>query len=87
LAAGLTDKSLERLGENAGTRLRVDIGQPSVHLGTESDELPDERLLDLALVGCGLVVAAPRAEAGKKDERRAHEPYPSHRSSSGPSKK
>ena len=84
LALGLVDKSPELVGVYAGLPLHADIRQLPVHVGTESDELPYERLLDLALVGCGLV-AAPRAEAGKKDERRAHDPNPPHGSSIRPS--
>ena len=83
LALGMVDKPPELVGVYAGLLpLRAVIRRLPVR--TESDELPDERLLDLALVGGG-PAAAPRAEAGRKDERRAHEPGPPHRSSIRPS--
>jgi len=74
----------ELIGVYAGLPVHADIRQLPVHVGAESDELPYERLLDLALVGCGLV-AAPCAEAGKKDECRTHDPNPPHGSSIRPS--
>src|SRR4051794_17469823 len=80
LAAGLADKSPQLVGDYARLPLLADVRQLAVDISTESDQLPDECLLYLALVGCG-VSAAPRSPGGKKDERRAHGPNPPHGSS------
>jgi hypothetical protein len=65
LAAGLVDKSPELVGVYAGLSLHVDIRQLPVHFRAESNELPDERLLDLTLVGCGRA-AAPAPQPARR---------------------
>src|SRR5689334_2144933 len=77
LAARLAHKSRELISDDAGLHLLVDFLQLPVHFGTVFNELPDKRLFDLGLVRCG-PTAAPCADAGKKDERRTHDPNPTH---------
>ncbi|MCY1145461.1 hypothetical protein OWR29_46300 [Actinoplanes sp. Pm04-4] len=80
LTPGLIEKLLELIGIDVRLLLRVDMRQMAVDFGTKTDELPDEGLLDLILIG-RRSVAASRDPAGEKNEHRAHCPHSPHGSS------